>query len=385
MKTIIDPFTSNTGWSGTLSATVTNSSWDHLKADNQTGQLLMKFPQANGELSKTYATAVNVSRYSGKVLFNIKANVNDTINGVVDRKLKIKIYTDANTFKEYFVPVSKQFEPVVFRTGFSEIKKIVFVAIKPIEFFVSSFISYSDQLPFDCYEEIRILLESNMPQIQCGTVSCSPGDKEITIQNPSYLERYCVIKIGNELHQIESKVIDKKIKFFGTYGGESIQGTFTNEPVYLVPSVVIEPAETESIIPGVAIGNGFNARPIFDQERYSVEKDSFRSDQVNATEEVGSMGTAYAVDVLIEGLARHQKIFELIYTAIRKSFNEKNLIWINGRKHEISIEQISDIDYGDATDILNKIQCLATIEITEDTETENMLVDMNYTETVILN
>ncbi|ATN94962.1 hypothetical protein [Leptospira phage LE3] len=385
MKTTIDPFISATDWVETSDATIQATTWDHLKADNQSGQLLMKFPSVGGQLSKTYGVTQDISRYNGKVLFNIKANLNDTNNGTVDRKLKVRFYTDAIVFKEYYVPVSKQFHPVIFKTGFSQIKRIVFISIKPIEFFVSSFISYSDQLPYDCYEEIKSLLESNMPQVRAGTVTCSAGDKEITIQSPAYLERYCVIKIGSELHQIETKVIDKKIKFFGTFSGEAMLGSFSNEPVYLVPTVIIEPTEVESIIPGIAIANGFNARPIFDQERYSVEKDSFRSDQENPSEEVGSMGTAYAVDILIEGLARHQKIFELIYTSIRKSFNEKNMIWINGRKHELSIEQISDLDYGDATDILNKIQCLVTIEVTEDTETENMLTVMNYTETVQIN
>jgi len=87
---------------------------------------------------------------------------------------------------------------------------------------------------------------------------------------------------------------------------------------------------------------------------------------------MGTVGSAWKHTFLIEGMARHDEVLEMLRLILTKAFNKKTIIYLNGRRHELNCTIIENPDYGDATDIINKIVVSCTIDITEESWERNL-------------
>ena len=374
MKAVIDNLTSATGMAAT-NATVTATTWPMFASSWLSGQVQFNM-QALGSVSKTF-TAIQTPYQN--IAFNIVAKDNDKR----DFRLKFRIYQDANTYKEYYVPLKTQFLQVRFKHYYTSVIKYEFIAIEAVEFFACEMINYTDQIPIDlytgCMERVRYAMET-LPEI--GRLTCSAGARSVTITNPKYLDKYLTFKVGNEIHQIDEITQGKAVTFTAFGNGKAMVGSFSNEPVYLYLPTEIEPGEFFIFEPGYSFTEGFPCTPVESEEHYSFENDSFETSGINRTRRIGPY---FEYTVRVQTMARHGKIAEILIRILKKAFATAEYIWINGQKHEAECpEGIQQQPNGDATDIQNIYFCDVKIIASEEIwpEETQQTAELNITKTV---
>lgn len=383
MKKTIDTLESLTGWSFS-NVTGSVQTWPNFIADFLSGSLLFDFTVAGATATKTFSPAIDVSDMVHLAL-SIASNQRNLPEAESDYRLKIKFSdgTPAND-KEYYLPENGQFAHVQFLNTFQTISSVTITAVSPVKIFISDLISYKDDFPFDIYQAVMQILRTkldSLPQILVGQVTASPGDTEVTISNSRYyLDKYACIKIGNEIHQVVSDVTEGVVSFGQLFDGGSILNSYTNEPVYLYIPLSESDPEHDAFIPGISVSEAWNGEVV------GHDRNSYIVDSWNVTDEtvrVREFNTTYQVRVLIEGMSRHSEIDEYLMKAIKKSFNDKTLVYINGRAIEAHTSGVEYVDYGDADEILSKIQLHVEFTIQEDTdEWEIQPINFNLQTTV---
>lgn len=388
-KATISPLTSATGWSVTGAGnSVTAQTWPNLSTSYLTGQLLFSFAVpgiASLDLSSSPVSLANPNfpgTYFQNFSLSIKAQTGETIGPpVFDANTgsgfrgKIRFF-NGGTSLEYYLPLPGLFQPVTFYNNgpLTQITRIEIecTASAGVNFFASELIAYTDQFPFDVYGAVKAALDQNAITIQCGTTTCSTGAKSITITNPRYIDKYATIQIGSEQHQIISDVADGVVSFGKAFGGPAITGgPYTNAPVYLVIPTTITPDEFDALIPGISITGAKDPELVESDEFYSPLNDSFGT---SGNVRTRYNGPTWKYTVLIEGMSRADKIDELIMQIIKRTCNGASIVYTNGRRHEMIMDRLVSPDYGDASEILSKIQCEVTIEVCEEQWTQEIQV-----------
>jgi hypothetical protein len=372
MKKIIDTMMSTTGWlvvSGTASLTVTD--WVHNSSSFRPNQVRIN-AKTGSVIGKTFTTPIDIVGLD-MISINLKSRTGEMIMKLTDHRLKVRFYevyaVDPNdhVFEEYYVPCTMDLLPRIFDIGFNIISRIEFYFMEDMEIFISEIMAYKDTQPYDVYtaieELLRTIINREHIRLQIGTITCSTNDKLVTISNLKYADKHMCIQFGNEIHQIMSDVSLDKVSF-GKYGdGQLVRNTYTNEPVYMYIPINIEPSEFDACIPSMSITQGFSAEIAEDEEAYSEIANSLN---VDGTINTVIQGETWQYKIIVETSGRSGDVNEILMTLLKQAFNKRTIIWINGRKHDLKSTGISSVDYGDATEILSKIQVECIVECTEE-------------------
>jgi hypothetical protein len=360
MKIVIDPLIELTGWSVTAGEIEleTHKQYCASGLDKSIKVLLRE----NGTLVKTYPEPVAISGYN-QIRFNIVGRKsNFDYKNLSTIKLTITL-SDGFLSETFLVPVSRAFEPVTFLTNLSSIHTIQYESTELIEFIISEIIAYREIMPLDIIESIKQSLVQLNASTQVGSITASNGDREVTIQNASYINKYTCVRIGTNTHQIKD-VKGNRYTFYSTYSGSAILQDYVNEPVYIFIPVNLIPDDIEAIIPGIGISNPFNVERV-GYEKYSFELDSIHAD--NTTVRVNVTGSTWKYEILLEGLSREPQIMQLVFNMIKRFIDDRHNLWVNGSRIEYTSTGVQQIEYGDANELLSKINCIIEIVYTEET------------------
>ncbi|TGL39634.1 hypothetical protein EHQ53_14020 [Leptospira langatensis] len=364
MKTQIDPFESDTGWTVSNGTIAVRDNQEFI-ASFHSACLLISFSDA-GVASKTFSSPVNLL---SDLAFSTVANIDLTLDGPEASPLTVKFWSGTN-FVEYYIQATQIFDQQVFwnnsATGpLANIDKIEFISTGPVSFFISDFLTFKDQFPIDTYKALQDAIALNVTsaeETQIGTVTAIAGAGIISPSRLPYLDKGLTIKFGNETHKVLN-LTTSSCSFDKDFDGQQILGNYTDEPVYVKFPVLISPDMFSITTPGIAIYGSFDAEDSLEFEQYSPEADSFRTDGFCR---VFTRGTTWKHTISIQGQSRINKLNEIILLVLKKTFNDKLIIYINGRKHEvIQPSGVQWIEFGDATDLLSRMQVDIEIFVTE--------------------
>lgn len=384
MRLTLDTMTATTGWSVTSgTATLSVTDWSQFAVAYATSQLQM-VATAGAVVSKTLATPLDITGYN-TISVPLVASTSETVVTSADFRLKVRFYNDL-VYEEFYVHVNQAFYPRVFAVTLDTITKIEFHFVTDLTLMLASISAYVDTMPYDAYTAIADLITetvATLPKFQIGTTTCSSGDQSITITGLKYADKHVLVEIGTEIHQIMSPV-SKNMVTFGTFGdGKAMLGNHINAPVYLYVSPQIEPGEYDAFIPSLSISKGFGAETVEDEEPYSTITDSWNTE--DDTVRVLVQGTCFRYNIVVQASARIAEIDEYLLKVMKKAFNKQTTVWINDRKHDLISKNIEWVEYGDATEILSKIQVECTIECAEELwQQETQVVDLTVTKSVTL-
>jgi len=71
---------------------------------------------------------------------------------------------------------------------------------------------------------------------------------------------------------------------------------------------------------------------------------------------------------------------QILFNIIKKFIDGKRILWVNGNKVEYTSIGVQQIEYGDANELLTKINCILEITYTEETW-ENQIQTQGFTVT----
>lgn len=390
MKLIIDNMTSHTGWIATSGVcTISTTNWKEFATSFNTSQV--KFiAEAGAVVSKTLSTPLDITGYQ-TISIPLVAQNSESILLPADFRLKVRFYNgevdidDNPIYEEFYVSANMSFHPRVFAISLTTISKIELIFITDLSIMVSQIIAYVDHVPFDIYsgiEELLLSKISGLPKFQVGKISAIQGDKSPTISGLKYVDKHAVIEFGNEIHQVMSDVSNNVVSFNDYGDGRVVKATYTEEPVYLSFIPQIEPEEYDAFIPSVSISRGFGTEIVQEDEPYSNVYDSWST---NGTIRVLEVGTSWKYTIIVEASSRISDIDEYLLKILKTAFNKQSIIWINGRKHDLICKDVQWVEYGDATEILSKMQVECIIECSEELwQQEIQPINLEVTKTVTL-
>ena len=373
MKVTIDKLSNISDWIYTGTGEIYLDSHYIYSANNSGKQILVRFKDGD-TLEKTYAEPIDISN-AENILFNIigkDESVFDSWKG------KVKFTDSLDNSIEYYLQYNKDFQPSVYKNTLNNIKKILFTFSGQDEIFISDIIAVKDDFPIDIYKSIKEKIEtySENYKLYIGKVTCNTGDKIINISNLKYCDKYSVIKIGNEYHQIKSETINDKIQFFSTYSGVEILSDYIDEPVYLVVPINIEMDIIESSIPSLSISNGFNVEPL-PYDKFSYSYDSFTE---SGTYRISNIGSSNKYTINITGMARNKKSLQILFDIIRRLVDDRSImIYVNGRKTEFSHNGINTLESNAVNELISTISTELEIEITEESYENPDVLELNNT------
>lgn len=360
MKVIIDELSNIDGWVYTGTGTAEIDNHKNYSANESGKQLLIKYNPGD-LLEKTYTESINISE-TDNILFNIIGKQKSNIDGF---KGKIKFIDSLGNEIEYYLEYSTNFEPSIYKNTLTDIKTIIFTFTSTDEIMISDIIAVKDEFPIDIYKAIKEKIESFSDEykILVGYVTCSAGDKNINIPDLKYCDKYTVIKIGEEYHQIKSEVITENIQFYSNYSGSSILLDYSNEPVYLVVPIRIETDIIEPSVPSISLSGGFNSEQL-SYEKFSYYTDSYTE---SGTYRIVNIGSSNKFIINMTGYARNKKSLQLLFDIIRRFINDKDImLFINGRKSEFYANNINTIDTTQLNELLSTISTDIELDITEE-------------------
>lgn len=366
MKVVLDDCALNRGWvHQDNSNSVELTDWGHLTTSYLKKQLLFKFLVPS--IAYIDYSQVLDTKSLPNIAFSIKCDQTIIPDSYSTYPLKIRFFKDQFTSIEFLIEASQSFEQQTFRNPYQTISRIEVETTIPIQFFISEIIAFKDDLPIDIFRGVQshILQFVDRKTYKIGTLSGNKDSSEAVVSSTDYLDKYqCIMLEDGSIHQIISDVSDRTIRFGNAYDGELLKECYEDVPFYLYFPVEL-PAnmEDDAYAAGITV-SGFDKEVLEEQEEYSSVVDSIEpSGQVR----IGTVGSTWKHTVLIEGMARHEEILAYLQDILTKSFNKKTIVYLNGRRHELNCTAIENPDYGDATDILNKIIVSCTINITEET------------------
>lgn len=362
MKTVIDSLIATTGWTG-VGCTLEATTWPEFAASGLSGQTRMTFA-ASGTRTATKTFTADVTGLPA-FAFNIVSKDADafdptlsTAANVANMRLKVKFISGASNV-EYWVPLTKEFVSLRFLNPFSSVTSIVFTATAAVDIFISEIIAYKDQMPLDAQNALRDLLayyRDAETQVATGTVTGTAGSTTVTTL-ADYIDKYYSFKVGSEICQVLE---------IGTGGTTKLKSPLVSTHVNAVTYLYIPVSnndEEEDVFPGIKVQDGFNFEQDTEVEANSVIQDSFSTTDTVNTSIRSPMNKFIFV---VEGGARESSALEIISRIMRKALTSRDYVWINGQRHEIEVEPTIKIDYGDATDIYDKIQTTVRISAGED-------------------
>ncbi len=368
MKLPIELFLATTGWTFTGGASASVNQHPQYCADNQPSSLIFYFPGVIGA-SATKIVNIDITGY-------IELSLSDW-----SRNLKWKTKTDAAYTIDFggghifYLPTHQDFTDVTIGiNGWTTITQIVITALTTsVDYLcLSNLVAIKDEYPADVFDGIKqgllnaaaILAPNGIPT---GAVTCLAGDKGITLSALDYIDRMAVLYISDgsnsETHQIE-RYDDGIIYFTSRFDGSSMKYAHTAAQVYISISIDYGVAEKEAAIPGITIW-GFAPNPFQNKNDVYSIFDSFGVD--------GSVAERRAIfmqsyPILIDCEARHGYILAMLSRIVRW-FESQNVVWINGRRHDVSYSDPPVVvDPDQSIEVFPKVQYTLHVEVHEERE-----------------
>lgn len=373
MKLTIDHLISITDWTVNSPSTIqVNEFVDYIAGLNDES-LMIKFNKDDPikTATKVFGTPFDVTDYDNLILSVWSQTKGEQEYIKSDNFFyKIKI----NDTAEYYLPIYTTMTDITI--GIEEITEITQIQITALHtdtdyIIISEMVAEKEEASKDILlalkEHINYYINKEYGNgINIGTMSGSADDMSINISgDPSYIERYSVIKIiegsTEETHQIQD--CDGDNFFFNTnHDGNQLVNNYTTGIVYLTFPCYINPGEVDIRLPGIAIW-GIDPDPILTDGKLYTKTDTFSVSNDNFKQR--KIGQILSYDILIDIEAYQNSLIENMAQVIRK-FIARVVFWINGRKHDIlfSGKPIAQKPVA-GIDIISKIQYSATIQLRE--------------------
>lgn len=372
----IETFNTNSGWSspGNVSVHGLNEHKEYISGyyDNS----LMFYFSSNGlndYIEKTFGSPIDVSGYDEIVvsLFSTRQN-SDSFRKFSDFKYVI----DFGTSKQFYAATWGSFTDITLDiSSISTIERIRIICLhNDGDYLVcSNMVAVKDEVPLDLYQSLKTGLEYYRDNLftesgrQIGNLTGTIGDSQITVTNDtSWLESYVVVKIkegaNSEIHQLISGS-GATFQLGDLYDGPSLINTYTNADVYIYFPIELNQNDKEIIYPGISV-KGFIPQPI---QRYSL-KDKFVESYDGNNYKVKNKGMLEEWRIQIDVESRDYELIANMTKIVRRLLS-KNVLWINGRKHDILWDEIaSEVNPIESVDFVPKMVYLITISIIEDIE-----------------
>lgn len=375
MKLNIDSFTSLTGWNiNSPSVIALNEFPEYIATLQNNVSLIAQFKTADTvkTLIKTF-TSIDITEYeilTFSIWSQTKGKQNYSKNQIEDFNYKIKI----NDTDEYYLPVYETFTDVNINVkNVTSIDRIEITALYPGDdtIILSEMIVELEELPIDLLKEVKSHLEFYLNRnagkgILLGSISVVAGETEIPTGDYDYLDRYAVILIddGNnsETHQIAT--MDDNISLAtlnDNFEGNTILHNYTDADIYITFPVYINPDERNIRLPGLCVW-GVTADPILRTGKLDHFIESYKTDGA-MTERIE--GQVWKYLILLDCEARASSLIAIMTKAVR-NFVGNEVVWINGRRHEIDFNGApTEARVSQGIDIIPKVQFQITIEVIE--------------------
>ena len=387
MLSLVDSFTSGTGWTGSsskMSVFGINEIREFIAGINDSSIIFKVDSGSNGEYITKTGYDINLNDYE-EVVFHFWSRNQKWKGSRYDLSgnfaYALDFYKTNAKVARIFIPTFERMIDVTMKcAGLGSIDEIRIVCLhdEADYIIVSNMVAVKDELPRDIFEGIKNQLLYDIgklyPRINgildkgilIGTVNASVDDKSIQFQTASkFIEKYAVIKIddgtNSEVHQILSS--DGLEFFFNTnYAGLKVVNNFTNASVYLIVPVEFGLSEEEILLPGIGIW-GMNPEEVYDISKLDTVRDTFKDDETVQTREADAK---FRYKILIDCEARHNELIAFMSRAV-KNFIARQKVWVNGK----SIEFFSDgtstyIEPVEGYNEIPKIQYVIRIEVKEE-------------------
>lgn len=341
MHLVIDRLDDQAGWVVNSPSAVSEILESSLIAGYNDKSLMITFDKddTTRTATKTYGTPFDVTNYE-TLVFSIWSQIKGIDkNYIKPSEFAYKI--DIDGVKEFLIPIYSTFSDI--QIGIEDVTEINQIKITPLftetdSIIISEMIAEKEEIQFDILSAVKDTVDLYFTRkfdkgILIGTVTAAPGDSEITINNPEYLDRYGVIRIddgvNSEIHQVEDNN-NGAFEINSNYDGRDIINTFTAANVYLQFATFINPGQYEFRLPGVSIW-GITPDPILRGGKLDVLRDTFEPDG-KSKERVEGQILKYSILLNVE--SRSQELIDSMATEIRR-FIARESLWVNGRRHDI--------------------------------------------------
>jgi len=392
MKLNIESFTSLSGWTiNSPSVLALNEFKEYIAGINNTTSLIAQFSASDTTRTLIKSiTPVDITDFEF-LTFSIwsenKGKQKYGRNIESDFNYKIKI----NATDEFYLPVYDSFTNIDINVkDVTSIDRIEITAIHGDfdNIILSEMIVEYEEMPIDLLLEMKEHIEfylnrNNGKGILLGTISASVGDKIINTGDYDYLDRYAVILIddgvNSETHQLKEIDDNSSSANLGdNYDGKTIKYAHTDADIYLTFPVYINPDERDVRLPGICLW-GITPEPVLRTGKLDRFIETYNVD--------GSIiermeGAVWNYLILIDCEARASQLNAIMTKAIR-DFGANEVIWVNGRKHEMDFGGTpTETKPPQGIDIIPKIQYQLSVEIIEIITPAE---DLAKTETVDIN
>lgn len=395
MTSVVDSFTSLTGWTGSVAgvtAYALNQVPEFIAGLNDYS-VIFKFEKgSNGEYIKKTGYSVNLSTYE-EVVFHFWSR-NKKWKGSryglsSDFAYAVDFYKATVKVARLYIPTFERLVDVTMKvSGLGAIDEIRIVCLHNEEDYVivSNMVAVKDELPKDIFEAVKTHLTYDIGKlyprfngtldkgIQIGTVTAVAGDKSILFTSSvKFIEKYAVVRIDDgvhsEIHQILSSD-ELEFKFNSNYNGVSMVNNFTNAPVYLIIPIEYGLSEKEIILPAISVW-GMNPEEVYDINKMDTERDTFRD---NETVQSRKADSKFRYLIMIDCEARHNEMIAFMSLAVRY-FIARQTLWLNGKMIEFFSDGTSTfVEPVEGYNEIPKIQYIMKIEVREEVYTREQLV-----------
>lgn len=348
MKKQIDTFAST--W--TLSAgSQSVTQWDDLKVSYLPDQLSVTF-QNNAVLSKTFLTVQDVTDFK---YLGFTSCYTDQWTFPLYFKIKITgtLLSNEFLFQVNSDRMEHKFFPLIDSNGdkINDIVSIEITSLQSCYIIIADMIAYTDDYPYDIASAIGKLVENKIEgRIQIGTVTATTGASEIRIYTlHKFAERFAVIQIGNEVHQIDSYSVEKtyyRVKFTSNFDGSVLASSYVNEPVYLYNPVLIMPKDIEGNTIAVWVDSALDDEVLIGHSFASEYETWYDTDSsLYEQRRAGQFKYKIIAHFIYRSLETKMQMNDLVQAV--SGLN--NQIWINGKRFILLSGQKVNIEFEDNT------------------------------------
>lgn len=375
MQRRIEAFDSLTGWSINSPSTVFLNTFPSLVATlRNTVSLAATFDRADTvrTLTKTFAP-VDVSDYQFFVFHMWSENKGKqeylrSVEAEFDYKIRL------NDTAEYFIPLKTTFTDI--NINIEDITTIDRIEITALHsntdtIVLSEGVVEFEQMPEDLLDEVQFHLEYYLNRnlgngVLLGTINTTAGDTTIDTSGYPHLDRFAVFLItdgtNSERHQIaEVNDVSNVATLTDNFDGTSITNTFSGAQIYVTFPVYINPDETVVRLPGISLW-GITPESVLRTGKLDrfIEAYKTNGEVVERIE-----GHIWFYTILMNSESRSAGLLSSMTKAIR-DFIANELIWVNGRKHELYFETIPTENRPQSgVDIIPSVQYQASVEVIE--------------------
>lgn len=370
MKKLIDSLNNLTDWNINSPSELSLNEHSEFIAGLNNQSIMIKFDKNDivKKAYKVFSEVFDVTNYDTLILNIWSQNFRKAgYNSSLDFVYKIKI----NNINEFYLPIFQTFTSI--NIGIEDIIEISQIEITALHnqtdyIIISEMVAEKEKLDFDVMNAVKEHLDYYIKKdlgdgLLITTASGIFNNSYISILNsPKYLEKYAVIKIDNginsEIHQIDDT--DGTIfNFNDNYDGKTLKYNHTNSNIILMFPVYFNPGQLEIRLPGIAIW-GIDATPVLRGSKLDNFIDTYSVE--NATFKSRPDGQILNYSILIDIEARSNELLTTMANIVKK-FIAGEVLWINGRYHEINFSgRPTEQRALEGVDVIPKIQYSLDVE-----------------------